>query len=255
MATATGTWSSVGSTDGNQCYCTEACSFTLSMCGSAVEAITNTPYDWTESEIDEMYNDCDVVHDGCIDECNGESGYDAFSSRKPKSSSNRSPKSKQREHHYTFDVDDNSLDINGFVVHTAKHKGKKHKFRVYLDSNENGRFDKNDELIARSGLKQKYASKGVGNLLDEDEIGQFEVKVKKPKSNASMKTPEISDLAEWNDDSKNNTSAQSIGGGGGAGGSVIYSMSFRGSDGDSMAQINKDGNISKAAWDIGLENM
>ena len=85
----------------------------------------------------------------------------------------------QRNHHYTFDVDDNGLDINGFILHTDKHKGKRHKFRVYLDSNKNGRFDKNDPLIGRTGLKHKHAAKGVGNLLDEDEIGQVEVKFKR----------------------------------------------------------------------------
>ena len=90
-------------------------------------------------------------------------------------------------YHYTFDVDDNGLDINGFILHTDKHKGKRQKFRVYLDSNENGRFDKNDQLIGRTGLKQKHAAKGVGNLLDEDEMGQLGVTFKKPKSNASMR--------------------------------------------------------------------
>ena len=97
----------------------------------------------------------------------------------------------QRKHHYTFDVDDNGLDINGFILHTDKHKGKRHKFRVYLDSNENGRFDKKDELIGRSGLKQKHAAKGVGDLLDEGEIGQLEVKFKKLESNASMRVDEV----------------------------------------------------------------
>ena len=88
----------------------------------------------------------------------------------------------QRKHHYTFDVDDNGLDINGFILHTDKHKGKRHKFRVYLDSNENGRFDKNDQLIGRTGLKHKHASKGVGNLLDDDEIGELIVDFKRPPS-------------------------------------------------------------------------
>tara|TARA_B100000683_G_C12459778_1_gene543575 strand:+ start:82 stop:921 length:840 start_codon:yes stop_codon:yes gene_type:complete len=86
---------------------------------------------------------------------------------------------KERKHHYTFDVDHKGLDINGFILHTNKHKGKRHKFRVYLDSNENGRFDKKDQLIGRTGLKHKHAAKGVGNLLDEDEIGQVEVKFKR----------------------------------------------------------------------------
>ena len=95
----------------------------------------------------------------------------------------------QRKHHYTFDVDDNGLDISGFILHTDKHKGKRQKFRVYLDSNENGRFDKTDQFIGRTGLKQKHAAKGIGNLLDDDELGQLEVKFKNLKSNASMREP------------------------------------------------------------------
>ena len=90
----------------------------------------------------------------------------------------------QRNHHYTFDVGDNGLDINGFILQAYKHKGKRRKIRVYLDSNENGRFDKNDPLIGRTGLKHKHAAKGVGNLLDEDEIGQLAIRFKKDTSNA-----------------------------------------------------------------------
>ena len=85
----------------------------------------------------------------------------------------------QRNHHYIFDVDDNGLNINGFILHTDKHKGKRQKFRVYLDSNKNGRFDKQDQLIGRTGLHQLHAAKGVGNVLDEDELGQLEVKFKR----------------------------------------------------------------------------
>ena len=103
----------------------------------------------------------------------------------------RSPELKLlRNYNYAFDVDDNGLDIYGFILQTDKHKGKKQKFRVYLDSNENGRFDKSDPLIGLSGLKQKHAAKGVGNLLDEGEIGQLEVTFKKPRSNASMRGPD-----------------------------------------------------------------
>ena len=97
-------------------------------------------------------------------------------------------------YHYTFDVDDNGLDINGFILQTDKHKGKKQKFRVYLDSNENGRFDKSDPLIGLSGLKQKHAAKGVGNLLDEGEIGQLQVTFKKSKSDPSMRSLEAVDM-------------------------------------------------------------
>ena len=103
----------------------------------------------------------------------------------------RSPETKkQRNYHYTFDVDDNGLDINGFILHTDKHQGKRHKLRVYLDSNENNRFDKNDLLLGRIGLKTRHSKNGVGGILDEDELGQIEVKFKKPKSNASMRVDE-----------------------------------------------------------------
>ena len=138
-------------------------------------------------------------------------GWNAFeyiplARKSPQGASLRSKEPKpQRKHHYTFDVDDNGLDINGFILHTDKHNGKRHKFRVYLDSNENGRFDKNDELIGRSGLKQKHAAKGVGNLLDEGEIGQLQVKSKRDdgmlqivqrtsESNASMRSLEAVDM-------------------------------------------------------------
>ena len=129
---------------------------------------------------------------------------------------------RERNHHYTFEVDDNGVDINGFILHHNKHESKRHKFRVYLDSNENGRFDKNDQLIGRTGLKKKHAAKGVGNLLDEGEIGQLEVKFKTTKSNASMRdSDDIDGLS------------QSIGGGGGR----IGSMSFSDSDASQIVSV------------------
>ena len=93
---------------------------------------------------------------------------------------------KQRNHHYTFDVDDNGLDINGFIIQRYRRGHKRHKFRVYLDTNENGRFDRKDELIGKTGLTRKLSRKGIGNLLDDGELGQLVVKFKKDKSNASM---------------------------------------------------------------------
>ena len=103
----------------------------------------------------------------------------------------------QRKHHYTFDVDDNGLDINGFILHADKHKGKRHKFRVYLDSNENNRFDKNDLLLGRIGLKNRHSKNGVGGILDEDELGQLEIKFKKPKSNVSMRETGGGGIVDW----------------------------------------------------------
>jgi len=168
----------------------------------------------------------------------------------PQRASLRSKKPKpQRNHHYTFDVDDNGLDINGFILHTDKHQGKKHKFRVYLDSNENGRFDKKDELIGRSGLKQKCAAKGVGNLLDEDKAGHLEVKFKRDdgtlqivqrtsESNASMREPDDID-------------AQLLGGSGGDGGTAgnvsVTNLSFNDSDSSQIVSVTPQLG-AKAAW-------
>ena len=115
---------------------------------------------------------------------NGTWKYGATKSR------SKTPNS-QRRHHCTFDVDDNNLDINGFILYHNKHEGKRHKIRVYLDSNENGRFDKTDPLLGRSGIKHKHVDYGVGNLLDEDELGQLEVTFKKSKSNGSMRGSDI----------------------------------------------------------------
>ena len=139
----------------------------------------------------------------------------------------------QRNHHYTFDVDHKDLDINGFILHTDKHKGKRQKFRVYLDSNENGRFDKNDQLIGRTGLKHKHAAKGVGNLLDEDELGQLEVKFKRYKSIASMR-------------SYKNAGNEPV--------SSINSMTFSNPDEGSVARFDVPF-IPRNLYDIGLEAM
>jgi len=148
----------------------------------------------------EEYEYGGVNYEDCASQCSScpEFIYDGPESKRTVATlescgDNKSLKSAQRIHHYTFDVDDNGLDINGFILHTDKHKGKRHKFRVYLDSNKNGRFDKNDPLIGRTGLKHKHAAKGVGNLLDDDEIGQVEVTFKKSKSNASMRSLETFD--------------------------------------------------------------
>ena len=95
---------------------------------------------------------------------------------------------KHRNHHYTFDVNHNGIDINGFILHHDKHDGKKHKKRIYLDSNENGRFDKDDLFIGRTGIKDKHTKKGVGELLDPGDIGHVEVLFRRKRVNASLKS-------------------------------------------------------------------
>ena len=98
----------------------------------------------------------------------------------------RPKRQRNRNHHYTFDVDDNGLDINGFIIQRYSKFHRRYKFRVYLDNNENGLFDRGDELIGMTGLKDKHSKKGIGNLLEDGELGRLEVKFKKDKSNASM---------------------------------------------------------------------
>ena len=36
----------------------------------AIEAISNEELDFSDSDIDEMHNDCKAVHNGYLDECN-----------------------------------------------------------------------------------------------------------------------------------------------------------------------------------------
>jgi len=91
---------------------------------------------------------------------------------------------KHRNHHYTFDVNHNGVDINGFIVHHDKHGGKKEKKRVYLDSNENGRFDKNDVLIGSTGINERVTRKGAG--LDQNELGIVEIEFKRLKNRSDV---------------------------------------------------------------------
>ena len=104
----------------------------------------------------------------------------------------RPKRQRNRNHHYTFDVDDNGLDINGFIIQRYSKFHRRYKFRVYLDTNESGRFDRGDELIGMTGLKDKHSKKGIGNLLEDGELGQLKVKFKKDKSNESTVSAETS---------------------------------------------------------------
>ena len=91
---------------------------------------------------------------------------------------------KHRNHHYTFDVNHNGVDINGFIVHHDKRGGKKEKKRVYLDSNENGRFDKDDLFLGCTGINERATRKGAG--LDPGEIGHVEIQFKQSKNRSDV---------------------------------------------------------------------
>ena len=133
----------------------------------------------------------------------------------------RSSSKKQRNHHYAFDVGDNGLDINGFIIHKKKKGHKRHKFKVFLDTNENGSFDRKDELIGKTSLTRKLTKKGIGNLLNDDELGQLEIKFKKDNSNALMR-------GVGQDDSERNPHIS------------LQSFSFFDSDDNPIASVNSD---------------
>ena len=98
--------------------------------------------------------------------------------------------SRQRKHHYIFDVNHKGVDFSGFIVHSANKHYHGHRLMVYLDANDNGRFDKKDELIGVSKLKNMHSHNGVGGILDSGEIGKVKVEFKRNKSNASMRSAE-----------------------------------------------------------------
>ena len=69
------------------------------------------------------------------------------------------------------------------VVQHTKKAHYRHRFKVFLNTNDNGRFDGKDDLIGKTRLFLKHSRKGVGNLLEEDQVGQLEVKFKTSQKN------------------------------------------------------------------------
>ena len=141
-------------------------------------ACANSDY-ITTREGDRMGNDpsSDWIYqkyfDGCLHNDFKHFNQDA---RKPKA------KSRQRKHHNIFDVNHKGVDFSGFIVHSANKHHHHHRLKVYLDANDNGRFDKKDELIGASKLKNMHSKNGVGGILESGEIGSVEVKFKRKPS-------------------------------------------------------------------------
>ena len=77
-----------------------------------------------------------------------------------------------REFHYVFNAELDSQEINGFIV--EKTKKKRHKFKVYLDTDNDGAFTKSDQLIGKTKLSKKHSRGDAGGLLDGLD-GQLEV--------------------------------------------------------------------------------
>ena len=91
-------------------------------------------------------------------------------------------KRSQLRHHHVFDVDHKGVDFSGFIIHDANKHDDGHRFKVFLDSNNDGGFDKEDELIGKSSLRNMHSRKGVANLLAAGEIGHIEVEFKRRSS-------------------------------------------------------------------------
>ena len=71
-----------------------------------------------------------------------------------------------RRFHYSFDLDGGH---SGFVLH--KNSRRKARIRMFLDSNENGRFDQKDQLLVGGVLKQAFSSSKPGSLLKSSNAG------------------------------------------------------------------------------------
>ena len=76
-----------------------------------------------------------------------------------------------RRFHYSFDLDGGH---SGFVLHNKSRR--KGRIRMFLDSNENGRLDQNDQLLVGGVLKKPFVSSKPGSLLKSSDDGLITAK-------------------------------------------------------------------------------
>ena len=76
-----------------------------------------------------------------------------------------------RRFHYSFDLDGGH---SGFVLH--KKLRRKGRIRLFLDSNENGRFDRKDQPLVGGVLKTPFFSSKPGSLLKSSDAGLITAK-------------------------------------------------------------------------------
>ena len=79
----------------------------------------------------------------------------------------------KRDFHYVFNAEIDGRDINGFIV--EKTKNRRHRFKVYHDTDADGAFTKSDKLIGKSKLRRKHSKGDAGELLDGVVDGHLEV--------------------------------------------------------------------------------
>ena len=84
-----------------------------------------------------------------------------------------------RRYHYEVSFVDN---ISGFVVHSDKGK----KYRVFVDSNNNGVRDAGDELISKGKIEKGFRGRRPGRLLSPAEDGVVTAQRFDPSMDAMM---------------------------------------------------------------------
>ena len=76
-----------------------------------------------------------------------------------------------RRFHYSFELDGGH---SGFILH--KKSRRKGRLRMFLDSNDNGRFDKKDQLLVGGVVKKPFFSAKPGSLLKLSDAGLITAK-------------------------------------------------------------------------------
>ena len=71
-----------------------------------------------------------------------------------------------RRHHYRWDLDDG---FPGFIRET-----KRNRLRLYVDSDRNGIFSKNDDLIGGARIRNLHRRRDRGQLLNQDQAGAIQ---------------------------------------------------------------------------------
>ena len=71
-----------------------------------------------------------------------------------------------RRHHYRWDLDDG---FPGFIRET-----KRNRLKLYVDSDRNGIFTKNDDLIGGARIHSVHRRRDRGELLNQDQAGSIQ---------------------------------------------------------------------------------
>ena len=82
-----------------------------------------------------------------------------------------------RRHDYIWDLDDG---YPGFIRQT-----KRNKLNLYIDSDRNGSFTKDDELISSARIRASHRRRRRGRLLDSNQTGSIRALNGAPESDAS----------------------------------------------------------------------